>query len=695
MDSSLKIAVILTAFDKMSSIVNSAVNKSQAKLKTLSDSADKIAKNAFAKGRDLAAMGLTTAAPVIGAVKEAMAFQDKMADVRKQMANDSPEFLKRMEADIFNLARTIPIATGEILDMAAGGMRMGIAQEKIVGYTQDVAKMAIALDMVPAEISENMGKIANVFNIPIQNIMGLADAVNKLDDSMAIKGSQVVETLLKIGGTSKYLRPNDAAALSAAMVALGETSDTAGTAINAVFNRLGAATMHSARFQKGLQMLGLSASDVQKRMSNRATAQNTIIDVLGRINKLDPSKQNEVLSRLFGLEHGPKLAKITNSIKVYEDALKMVQGKEKGSINNEYQKRIATATAKWQMFKNRVKEVAITAGNTLLPTFTKLIIQSGKIIEKVAAFINQHPALVAGIGKSIAVFSALSFAGSGLSFMIGGVAKAFSIGVSVFTGVTKAITFVGNAFKILRFIMMANPVVAIVAAVAFAAYMLIKHWDKVKAFFTRLWAGVKTIFNGALKLVKGYLLNFTPPGLIYKHWDKISAFFVRIWNAAKQPFIDAWNWVKGFGKNFYDAGANILKMLWDGIKSMAMKPVEAIKDVVKKIRDHLPFSPAKVGPLRDIHRVKLIETIAEGIKPASLVNKMQNVLRFAMDPFNNTRATMPAHAGSIGGGASFSFNITVNGGASKDDGQNIATEIRKQFERLIKDHKAQQARVSF
>jgi len=83
---------------------------------------------------------------------------------------------------------------------------------------------------------------------------------------------------------------------------------------------------------------------------------------------------------------------------------------------------------------------------------------------------------------------------------------------------------------------------------------------------------------------------------------------------------------KLFGISLYGAGARLVKTLWEGIKSLANKPVEEFKNIVQRIRNLLPFSPAKEGPLRDIHRIKLIETIAETVKPDPLQEKLKSAL---------------------------------------------------------------------
>ena len=91
------------------------------------------------------------------------------------------------------------------------------------------------------------------------------------------------------------------------------------------------------------------------------------------------------------------------------------------------------------------------------------------------------------------------------------------------------------------------------------------------------------------------------------------------------------------GLNLFQAGAKIISSLWQGMMSMISKPVEAVRGLVQKMRNFLPFSPAKEGPFRDLNKVRIIETIAETIKPGSLINSMQQAMgkaREAMHPIS-------------------------------------------------------------
>ena len=61
-----------------------------------------------------------------------------------------------------------------------------------------------------------------------------------------------------------------------------------------------------------------------------------------------------------------------------------------------------------------------------------------------------------------------------------------------------------------------------------------------------------------------------------------------------------------------------LKTLAKGIANGVMWPVHAIERAVTRMRSYLPLRPARVGPLRDLNRVRILETIAQAIAPAPM-----------------------------------------------------------------------------
>lgn len=79
----------------------------------------------------------------------------------------------------------------------------------------------------------------------------------------------------------------------------------------------------------------------------------------------------------------------------------------------------------------------------------------------------------------------------------------------------------------------------------------------------------------------------------------------------------AWGEVMAFfdGINLFESGAKLLMTFVDGIKSMAMAPFNAVYDALQAVRNLLPFSDAKEGPLSTLtlSGSRLMSTIGEGV----------------------------------------------------------------------------------
>lgn len=155
------------------------------------------------------------------------------------------------------------------------------------------------------------------------------------------------------------------------------------------------------------------------------------------------------------------------------------------------------------------------------------------------------------------------------------------------------------------------------------------------------------------------------------------------WNTLKQPgfFKDLVGWIKELGGSFFKAGANIVSSLWNGIKSMASKPVDAMKAIATKVRALLPFSPAKEGPLRDIHRIRLIETIADAMKPRPMVNAMRTAVGAVA-----AVGMVATGAGAAGSGVTIHYNpqITIQGMAGAGVQNDIMAALRQHQDELLR-----------
>lgn len=115
--------------------------------------------------------------------------------------------------------------------------------------------------------------------------------------------------------------------------------------------------------------------------------------------------------------------------------------------------------------------------------------------------------VVGGLFASKAIFSVLSFAA--------GVGKA----IGALGAFAKTLPIVATGVKALGAAFAATPIgwlVAGIAAVAGAAYLIYQNWDAIGAWFGQRWREVKEAFDDGLAGIGRLFLNWNPVGLMFK-----------------------------------------------------------------------------------------------------------------------------------------------------------------------------------
>jgi len=142
---------------------------------------------------------------------------------------------------------------------------------------------------------------------------------------------------------------------------------------------------------------------------------------------------------------------------------------------------------------------------------------------------------------------------------------------------------------------------------------------------------------------------------------------------------DMYNAVTGFIGRFFQAGKALIDAFVDGIKRGFDAAKNAVKDGLGAIRNMLPFSDAKEGPLSDLtlSGQRFSETFAAGIRQGadSLRTSAQGALSVAAPA--QAIATQPVvQAGGGGGSVEMTVNIGMYAGTEVEK-QRIAREIWK------------------
>lgn len=692
----LEVAVVLSAIDKMTAPIRNAATQATAAMSKLSAQTQKLSEQSMAFGRGTLAAGAGMAAAFALPIKAAMEFETGMTGVRKVVdgLKDETAF-KDFSQQVLQLGREIPLAYSELTDLVAAGGRMGIAKEHLVAYAKETAKMATAFDMAAGDIGEKVGKLAVAFEIPINKIGGLADAINYLDDNSISKGSEIIEVLSRMAGTARQvgMSGEQAAALGSTFLTLGSSAEVAGTASQAMLRELSLATMQPKKFQEALGQLGLSAEKLQKSMS--IDPQNTLLTVLDKLNKVKPEQQIEITTKLFGKEYGDDAAKLAKGVNEYRRQIGLLSKTElKGSMSREFEARMKTSAAQMALFKNNVTELAITLGNALLPAFNAVLQAVKPYLDAFRDWAARNPELVEGIAKVVAISAALTLGMGALSFVFGGVLKVvslatggFRLAASAIGSVAKGAIWAVGKIRMLTVAMAINVQTGGILSKVWGAMSLVI--GGVGKAFTFMGGIIKAVTRIAMAnpIIAAITLIATAVYLIYEYWEPIKQFFSDVWEGVKKTFWAFWDWIKGFGTWMYDAGASLGTALWDGIKSIMGYIWDTIKAPFVAIGEWFSNGQSPVDLVTDV--------VNEGSRVAGIIGNdlwrtgdMLGITQSLGLPTQAEATPLPTPA--QGGGKSvmsdlqlmFSPNITINGNPTPEQQNQLSGQMNKYSEDL-------------
>lgn len=695
MDAALKIAVVLTAFDKMSSVVNNATDKAKKKLNEM--------KGLFLEGGAMAATGvgiIKSLSPAVEAYsKLEVANQDLQASMMDSTGAVDKNF-KNIAALAESLGDKLPGTTADFYTLFQTMMQNGVKSQSILdGVGKAASYLAVDLKMPYAAAGEFAARMKEATGVADKEMLGFMDTISRAN-SLGIQASEMQYAFSRSAGSLKMLglqglqASKDMTVLFAGLIRGGMSGETAASAFNNIMQNV-LDPKKFAKFSALAKSEGLKFQMLDK--DGKFLGVENLVSQFDKMKDLSTTKKAALVQALTGGgADGQALNTIiTNGAAGYARLRREMEAK--AALNDKVNVKLQTLSALWEATTGTIENMLAALGAGIAPVLKPIAEMIGNMAGKLKTWLSENPRLAQFITMVV------SLVGVFMTLM----------------GAVKVIQAIRVAMALLNLTMQANPFILFASIAIVAVGLIYANWDKVKAFFSKLWDKVKQIFTGFWNFIKKLLWDHQPAVLIYRHWGQISGFFTRVWDRVKAVFNGFWEWVKAkvnfvwdlitspfrlaldwinnIGGNFIQAGKNIIMSIYNGMKSVIMYPINKVKEMVGKIRSYLPFSPAKEGPLRDIHKIRLVETIADGIKPNALINKMRTVTQLTVASMNKPGSKLsPAAVGNRGGlTISPTFHFNLNGSATKKDADLMGGEMKKNFKKMMQEYKAQQSRITF
>ncbi len=455
----------------------SQLEKAGKGLKDVGEGIDTITKPIQYASTALAAGGVASA-------KFAIDFEDSFAGVKKTV-DATPEQLAKIKQGIIDLSTTgidgrgaIPQTATELNELAAAGGQLGISQENIIDFTEVMAQMGSATNLVGEEGAATLARFQNVMGVGQNEIRNIGSAIVDLGNHSATTESEIAEMALRMGkyGSSVRMSAADVLGYSAALSSLGIEAQMGGSAIGRTWLSIETAVASGGEgLTKFAKYSGKSAEEFKKQWNTDSSgAFNGLLKGLQSAENLTVAlddlgiNNTQDIQAMMALVNGYDL--VTESVNRSNTAYQ-----ENTALQEEFNAKNETTASKLANTKNNIIEAARSIGETMLPSIKDASTTVADFAKGLSQMSDEQKKVVVNTGATVIAIGAISKVSAGAIKGVGGIVeavgnikKAFSAGGAL-AKFAPTLTSIGAA---------AGPAALAVAGIATAAIAGKVAYDK-------------------------------------------------------------------------------------------------------------------------------------------------------------------------------------------------------------------------
>ncbi len=532
----------------------------------------------------------TVTAPIAGvgiaAIKTAADYESAMSNVKAITGATGNDF-KKLEKLGKDLGASTAWSAKECAEaMQYTGMAGWTAADNVAGL-KGILDLASASGTDLARTSDIMTDAISAFGYKASDSAKFADTMTKACTSANVSVETLGESYKYCGaicGTMGYSIDEVTTSL-AAMGNMGIKGSQAGTTLKNAISNMAAPTKN----------MKAAMDDLKISITNQDGSMKSWGDVIKNLQTsfkgLTQDQQAAYAKQLFGKESmAGMLAIINTSTKDY-NALSDAIKNSGGAANEAAQTQLDNLNGQLTLLKSALEGAAITIGDKLTP-YVKMAV--GWVQKATDWFNSLSDAQVTSIMKWAGIAAAIGPCILIFGKVVTGVGKA----VSIFGRISGAVAKAGSVMALIT--SPAGIVIGVLAAIAVAAVLVVKNWDKIKPVIMNVKAWFVDTFGGTIKqAINGFKTVFT---------------------AAMNGVKSIMPSVGQFIKNGIAAAMPAVQAIVSALKTMLPAAVGTIKTVIQAI---LPIIQTIVATLSKI-LPKAIETVKAVIK--SITPVIQTVI---------------------------------------------------------------------
>lgn len=470
-------------------------------------------------GKKMSALSGLAAAGLAASAKSAIDFEDAFAGVEKTV-DGTVEQMAELKQGIRDMAKEIPSSTTEISAVAEAAGQLGIKTEDVLSFTRTMIDLGNATNLSAEEAATSLAKFANVTNLSAKDYSKLGSVVVALGNNFATTEADIVEMAKNLASTGSQvgMTQSDIMALATALSSVGLEAQAGGTAFSKALTKMQLAVeTNSDELKDWADVAGMSVGEFADLFRRDATSalqkfikglSDTKGSTKSAIKVLDDMGITETRMR-------DALLRSANASDIFTKAINMGSKawEDNTALTKEANKRYETLKSKIEIAMNKIKDIAITVGNKLMPAIEKVIDGIEKWAEGFSKLNDEQVQAIVNIGLAVAAISPLltivgkitSTAGGAIK-TIGTVTQAIGVARGTITSTSAAVNGLAKVFTV-----MSGPIgiacVAIGAAVAGIAIAVENAAKETKRDFETMGKSASDFVKG-IETAESYLSGF-------------------------------------------------------------------------------------------------------------------------------------------------------------------------------------------
>ncbi|EEI9464554.1 TPA: phage tail tape measure protein [Salmonella enterica] len=524
-----------------------------------------------------------TGMAIRGALSPAIEMYDALNDAASKGIDD--QALKAVQRDALRFSTTYGASAVEFVQSteSINSAIAGLTGNELPKVTKVANTLAFALKSTAAETAEFMGQMFGNFSAD-------AERLGKVQFAEQLAGKMVY--MRKVFGTemgtikdlmegARGVGTNYGVGLDEQLAVLGQLNRTLGTEASSAYEGFMTGAV------EGAKKLGLSFTDATGKMLSMPEMLIKLQGKYGRSLEGNLKAQAE-LDAAFG-DSSAVVKHLYGNVALLQRNITELGGSDGLKRTQEMASKLVKP---WDRFVQILKAIQTVIGLTLIPVLYPVLNRLADMGQTFARWMQLFPNIARVIGY--AAMALLGFAAVGaVANIVMGVSKFIMMG---WKGVWKLLTTVtkidtawtwlntkaklawANVMKSLRGILLALrmqaimtgtainfmswPVLLVIGAIALLAagcWLLIKHWDTVKAavmetsafqacarvvawlagVFSTAWQFISEGWNSFIALLTGFSPSQALSGLA----SGIVSMFDNVWQSVKGGFLKSWNWI--------------------------------------------------------------------------------------------------------------------------------------------------------